>query len=113
RPQIIVANKMDLPDSEENLEVFKEKLEEDFPIYPISAVTRQGVQEVLFEIADKLETTPEFPLDEEKEEETRVMYRHEKGAPEFFVTRDSDGTFVVNGPRIEKLFKMTDFNRED
>ncbi len=113
RPQIIVANKMDLPDSEENLEIFKEKLEEDFPIYPISAVTRQGVQEVLFEIADKLETTPEFPLDEEKEEETRVMYRHEKGAPEFFVTRDSDGTFVVNGPRIEKLFKMTDFNRED
>ncbi|QHA92748.1 GTPase ObgE [Bacillus sp. N1-1] len=113
RPQIIVANKMDLPDSEENLEIFKGKLEEDFPIYPISAVTRQGVQEVLFEIADKLETTPEFPLDEEKEEETRVMYRHEKGAPEFFVTRDSDGTFVVNGPRIEKLFKMTDFNRED
>ncbi|MGB7999406.1 MAG: GTPase ObgE [Anaerobacillus sp.] len=113
RPQIIVANKMDLPDSEENLDIFKEKLEEDFPIYPISAVTRQGVQEVLFEIADKLETTPEFPLDEEKEEETRVMYRHEKGAPEFFVTRDSDGTFVVNGPRIEKLFKMTDFNRED
>ena len=113
RPQIIVANKMDLPDSEENLEIFKEKLEEDFPIYPISAVTRQGIQEVLFEIADKLETTPEFPLDEEKEEETRVMYRHEKGAPEFFVTRDSDGTFVVNGPRIEKLFKMTDFNRED
>ena len=113
RPQIIVANKMDLPDSEENLEIFKEKLQEEFPIYPISAVTRQGVQEVLFEIADKLETTPEFPLDEEKEEETRVMYRHEKGAPEFFVTRDSDGTFVVNGPRIEKLFKMTDFNRED
>ncbi|MBN8208453.1 GTPase ObgE [Bacillus sp. NTK071] len=113
RPQIIVANKMDLPDSEENLEIFREKLEDDFPIYPISAVTRQGVQEVLFEIADKLETTPEFPLDEDKEEETRVMYRHEKGAPEFFVTRDSDGTFVVNGPRIEKLFKMTDFNRED
>ncbi|WP_347549428.1 GTPase ObgE [Pseudalkalibacillus hwajinpoensis] len=113
RPQIIVANKMDLPDSEANLEIFKEQLEDDFPIYPISAVTRQGVQEVLFEIADKLETTPEFPLDEDKEEETRVMYRHEKGAPEFFVTRDSDGTFVVNGPRIEKLFKMTDFNRED
>ncbi|WP_394174521.1 GTPase ObgE [Guptibacillus hwajinpoensis] len=113
RPQIIVANKMDLPDSAENLELFKEKLEEDYPIYPISAVTRQGIQEVLFEIADKLETTPEFPLDEDKEEETRVMYRHEKGAPEFFVTRDSDGTFVVNGPRIEKLFKMTDFNRED
>ncbi|WP_377888324.1 GTPase ObgE [Alkalihalobacillus sp. R86527] len=113
RPQIIVANKMDLPDSEENLKIFKEKLQEDYPIYPISAVTRQGIQEVLFEIADKLETTPEFPLDEEKEEESRVVYRHEKEAPEFYVTREDDGTFVVNGPRIERLFKMTDFDRED
>ncbi|MCA0986203.1 GTPase ObgE [Guptibacillus algicola] len=113
RPQIIVANKMDLPDSEENLKIFKEKLQEDYPIYPISAVTRQGIQEVLFEIADKLETTPEFPLDEEKEEESRVVYRHEKEAPDFYVTRDDDGTFIVNGPRIERLFKMTDFDRED
>lgn len=113
RPQIIVANKMDLPGAEENLEIFKEKLQEDYPIYPISAVTRQGIQEVLFEIADKLETTPEFPLDEEKEEESRVVYRHEKEAPDFYITRDSDGTFIVNGPRIERLFKMTDFNRED
>ncbi|WP_270179441.1 GTPase ObgE [Alkalihalobacillus sp. CinArs1] len=113
RPQIIVANKMDLPDSEENLKIFKEKLQEDYPIYPISAVTRQGLQELLFEIADKLETTPEFPLDEEKEEESRVVYRHEKEAPDFYITRDDDGTFIVNGPRIERLFKMTDFDRED
>ena len=62
RPQIIVANKMDMPDAEENLAEFKEKLQEDYPIFPISAVTRKGLRELLFAIADKMEETPEFPL---------------------------------------------------
>lgn len=38
RPQIIVASKMDMPDSADNLAAFKEKLEEDYPVFPISAV---------------------------------------------------------------------------
>jgi GTPase len=114
RPQIIVANKMDMPGAEENLEQFKGKLQEEYPIFPISAVTRQGLRELLFEIADVLEKTPEFPLDAVEEEvETRVVYRHQKEEIGFNVTRDPDGTFVVSGPKIEKLFKMTDFNHEE
>ena len=61
-PQIIVANKMDMPGAEENLAQFKNKLTEDYPIFPISAVTRKGLRELLFAIADKIEQTPEFPL---------------------------------------------------
>ncbi|MBO0518284.1 GTPase ObgE, partial [Streptomyces beijiangensis] len=49
RPQIIVANKMDMPDAEENLKAFKEKLTDDYPVFPISAVTRQGLRDLLFE----------------------------------------------------------------
>lgn len=45
RPQIIVASKMDMPDSADNLAAFKEKLEEDYPVFPISAVTREGIRE--------------------------------------------------------------------
>jgi GTPase len=114
RPQIIVANKMDMPDAAENLELFKEKLQENYPIFPISAVTRQGLRELLFEIADVLEKTPEFPLDAVEEEvETRVVYRHQKEEVGFTVTRDPDGAFIVSGPKIEKLFKMTDFTRDE
>ncbi|MDT9025354.1 MULTISPECIES: GTPase ObgE [Rossellomorea] len=114
RPQIIVANKMDMPDSEENLKIFKEKLQEDFPVFPISAVTRQGLSELLYAVADKVETTSEFPIHEEEETGIhRVLYKHEEEEREFEITRDPDGTFVVSGAKIERLFKMTDFSRED
>jgi GTPase len=115
RPQIIVANKMDMPEAEENLDVFKEKLQDDYPVFPISAFTQQGLKELLFAVADKLETTEEFPITEEVEETGihRVVYRHEEDQRDFVITRDPDGTFVVSGAKIERLFKMTDFSRED
>ncbi|WP_223591172.1 GTPase ObgE [Neobacillus bataviensis] len=115
RPQIIVANKMDMPGAEENLETFKEKLEEDYPIFPISAITRKGLRELLFAVADKIEETPEFPLEHEEEDTGvhRVLYKHEKDPDAFHISRESDGTFVVSGEKIEKLFKMTNFSTEE
>ncbi|CAH2716247.1 GTPase Obg [Neobacillus rhizosphaerae] len=115
RPQIIVANKMDMPDAEENLQKFKEQLNEDYPIFPISAVTRKGLRELLYAVADKIEETPEFPLEHEEEETGihRVLYKHEADPEAFTITREPDGSFVVSGEKVEKLFKMTDFSREE
>jgi GTPase len=115
RPQVIVANKMDMPEAEENLKKFKEKLEEDYPVFPISAVTRKGLRDLLFSIADKIEQTPEFPLDHEEEDTGvhRVLYKHEADPEAFYITRDPDGSFVVSGEKIEKLFKMTNFQTEE
>lgn len=115
RPQLIVANKMDMPESAENLEKFKEKLQGDHKIFPISAITREGVRDLLFEIANTVEQTPEFPLYEEEEDTSshRVMYKFEEEEAPFAISRDIDGAFVLTGTKIEKLFKMTDFSREE
>ncbi|MFJ7727090.1 GTPase ObgE [Neobacillus sp. NPDC097160] len=115
RPQIIVANKMDMPDAEENLEKFVEQLEEDYPIFPISAVSRKGLRELLFAVADKIEETPEFPLEHEEEDTGihRVLYKHEADPENFTITREPDGSFVLSGEKLERLFKMTDFSREE
>jgi GTPase len=115
RPQIIVANKMDMPDAEENLVEFKHKLEEDYPIFPISALTRQGLRELLFAIADKLEDTPEFPLQTEQEEQDvhHVLYKHEAKQKEFEISRDDAGNYILSGDAVEKMFKMTDFSRDE
>src|SRR3954454_6096948 len=115
RPQIIVANKMDMPEAEENLKKFKERLEEDYPIFPISALSRKGLRELLFAVADKIEQTPEFPLEHEEEETGvhRVLYKHEADPDAFTITRDPDGSFVLSGEKLERLFKMTDFSREE
>ncbi|WHY90666.1 GTPase ObgE [Neobacillus cucumis] len=115
RPQIIVANKIDMPDAEENLQKFKERLEDNYPIFAISALTRKGLRDLLFAIADKLEETPEFPLEHEEEQTGvhRVLYKHEKDPDHFKITREPDGSFVVSGEKVERLFKMTDFSREE
>ncbi|EGQ5598004.1 GTPase ObgE [Listeria monocytogenes] len=114
RPQIIVANKMDMPDAEENLNEFKTKIAEDIPVFPISAVTKTGLRELLLAIADKLETTPEFPLNEilEQEDEDTVLYKYIAEEPDFEISREPDGTFVLSGAKIERLFTMTNFERD-
>lgn len=114
RPQVIVANKMDMPDAEENLQAFREKVGEDVKVFPISAVSRQGLKELLFEVADLLEVTPEFLLHvEEEESDATVMYKHQNTSEDYEITRDDDGSFIISGYTIERLFKMTDFSRED
>lgn len=121
RPQIIVANKMDMPDSEKNLakfkaELAKEKTDEfadDLPIFPISAVTRKGIEPLLNATADLLETTPAFPLYEDEEVEEAVHYGFTSDEPEFVVDREPDATWVLSGAKLEKLFQMTNFDHEE
>lgn len=112
RPQLIVANKMDIPEAKDNLQLFKEQLDEEYEIIPISTITRDGIRDLLFKVADMLDQIPKnYKPIEEKEE--RVIYRYEKEEEAFRITRDPDGAFVLSGAKIEKLFKMTDFTRDE
>ncbi|MGX7195228.1 GTPase ObgE [Enterococcus olivae] len=121
RPQIIVANKMDMPDAEENLKKFKEDLAKEqtdefadpMPIFPISGVTRQGLDTLLSATADLLEITPEFPLYEEEIEEEVVQYGFVSDKPDFEINRDPDTTWVLSGEKLEKLFEMTNFEHDE
>ncbi|MFC0014949.1 MULTISPECIES: GTPase ObgE [Allobacillus] len=115
RTQLIVANKMDMPGAEEQLEQFKQHFESSQRIFPISALTKSGLNELLYAIADTLEQIPKntFETEEEDLQDERVIYRHEKDDESFRITRDPDGAYVLSGPQIERLFKMTDFNRDE
>lgn len=109
RPQIIAANKMDLPESQENLKKFKEQLDEDYVIVPISAYTHEGLRELIFKVADLLEVTPEFPLFEEETEEDIVLYKFDEQEP-FKIKMGDDGVYEIYGDQVERVFKMTDFD---
>ena len=106
---------MDLPDGEAGLELFNEQLDEPLEIIQISSITGEGIPELLYKIADKLEEV-EQQMNESNitidEREHRVVYRHEKSDEAFTISRADDGAYVVSGEAIERLFKMTDFNRE-
>ena len=120
RPQIIVANKMDLDDAEEQLEMFKEQLydgktEEEIErmlVIPISSATRMGINELLYKSADLLEKTAEFPLYDEEDMEQAVLYKFEPEEQQFFITKADDGILTVTGPAIDRIMHQTNFAQE-
>ncbi|REH88619.1 GTPase ObgE [Staphylococcus felis] len=114
RPQIIVANKMDMPESQEQLELFKAQLDSDVTVIPISSYTRENIDQLLYEIANTLESVKDidFSLDEDSVGVNRVLYKHTPSQDKFEITRDDDGAYVVSGNAIERMFKMTDFNSD-
>lgn len=115
RPQIVVATKMDLPNAQENLAHFKEALADEpavQEIVEISAVTHQGVQELMQKTAQLLDQTPAFDLYTPEEEVVNYDLTEEE-EPAFTISRDDDGTWVLSGARLEKLFKMTDLTHEE
>ena len=110
KPQIILANKMDLPDFEKNLEEFKKKVK-DIPIYPISAILLEGVDDALIHIADLVYSTENTPIYDEEQMESHVLYKFKK-ENSYNVYKEND-YYVISGEQIEKLLKMTKFNSDD
>ncbi len=117
RPQIVVATKMDLPDSAENLEKFKVELAKDdtLPqkpeVFAISSVTHSGLTQLISQTADLLDKTPQFPIKGLDDLETDYDVTTEVG-PDFEIEQDEDGTWILTGHRIEKLFQMTDLSHD-
>lgn len=108
RPQVVAANKMDLPQAEQRLKAFREKIG-DVPVFPISAATGQGVRELMYAVADVLDRQP-LPDPFEDQPEGPVFRLDEE--PEFTVERHGK-EFVVRGEKVEKLVKMTHLSEEE
>ena len=108
KPQIVIANKMDVEGAKENLKQFKEKC--DVEVFEISAELEEGLEPVLTRLADMLEKIEEEPLYEEDAFEGHVLYTFKKEEP--YTIRKEGNTFVVEGKQVEKLFRMTKFTDE-
>lgn len=116
RPQIIVATKMDLPGSEENLEKFKKELKEHddkiaIKVDAISSVTHQGLDQLIRDTGDLLSKTPQIPFVEEgqlqEDNDGDVLYTANEEEKPFEIHRDEDGVWMLTGKKIERLFQMT------
>lgn len=105
KPQIIIANKMDMEESKENLIKFKTLVK--LPIYEISAMNNTGLDTVLIELANMLDRLETNPIYDEAQFESHVLYKFKTEKP-FTVTKDGNA-WIVRGEQIEKLFKMTKF----
>ena len=108
KPEIIIANKMDMESSKENLKEFKKKVNKD--VYEISALTGEGIDEVLLKLADLVEKEENVKVYEEDEFESHVLYKFKEEKP-FEIVKEND-IYVVKGEKIEKLLRMTKFTDE-
>jgi len=110
KPQIIAANKMDLPEAQANFPRIKEYLaKQGLEVFPISAATGDGLPE-LMERAAKL--VAEYQEEPAVEEET-VVYTVQPETSGFTIKRDDDGAFIVESKEIERLVAMTNFDDEE
>ncbi len=108
KPQIVIANKMDLEGAKENLKRFKEKY--DISVFEVCAIKSEGLEDALVAIADELEKVEEKPIFESDNFESHVLYKFKKEQP-FTIVKDND-IYVIRGKEVEKLFKMTKFTDE-
>ena len=110
RSQIIVANKMDGDEAEENLKKFKEKLG-DQKVFPIIAPIHEGIDAVLYAVADALETAPDF-FNQEEEQES-VLYTYKEEEKPFTIHNKGNGVWEVTGKKVERLVQMASFTTDD
>ncbi len=109
KPQIIIANKMDMPTSKENLKKFKEKV--NVEVFEMSAMNGEGIDKIINKLADMLDNIKKEPLYDEQKFESHVLYKFKVEKP-FTITKDNR-TWVVRGDEVEKLLKMTKFSSDE
>ena len=109
KPEIIIANKMDIEVSHDNFSKFKKKIKN--PVYEISAINNQGLDRVIMELEKLVKNTKDEVLFSEDIQESHVLYKFKKEKP-FSIVKDGN-VFVIKGDEVERIFNMTNFNTEE
>lgn len=110
KPMIVLANKMDLPAAEDNLEKFK-KTYPEAKVIPISAMYQDGIDKALEELMNIIEATPKIEIYDDEDYASHVVYKYENVLP--FTIKKVNGMWRVEGSEITKLFKMTKFTEDE
>ena len=109
KPQIIIANKMDMPSSKENLKSFKQKVNKE--VYEMSAIKGEGIDKIILKLADMLDQIPKENLYKDEKFESHVIYKFKEEKP-YKITKDKD-TWVISGKEIEKLITMSRLDTDE
>jgi len=110
KPQLVVLNKIDLPDAQALAPQVREAITAaGYPFLTISAVTGEGVRSMIFEIARMLDAVPPQPMSAAEP----VVIRPPVEAESFTIKREGNNVWRVRGKDIERIAAMTYFEFED
>lgn len=107
KPQVVALNKMDMREAADGFKIIRDKLSTNgVAVFPISAMTREGLQPLLWKAYEILQSLPELPV-----EVDLPVYRPEETGREFTITRTGSG-WRVEGRAIERSAEMTYWEHE-
>ncbi len=108
RSQLVVANKMDLPEAQANYERLKEHVQaRGYEIAAVSAATGEGLRELMYKAYEMLRS---YVPEEDEEELTRV---DEIDPDSYEIVEGNDTDYEVRGKNIERLVAMTNFDNHE
>ncbi len=111
KPSLVIANKMDIDGSKDNLKLFKDKYP-DLEIYEISAINNQGLDKLMERLNELVKSLDEVKLyDTSDFSDSHVLYKFHDQNP--FKIERKDNIWVLSGEEIEKLFYMTRFTEDE
>ena len=114
RPQVIAANKIDVlnaMDGTDPIKELKDESEKDgIKVFPISAVTGQGLKELLYHVSSLLSNMDSTPVTFEKELDVDTLFDNPNEA--FYVEKSNDGIYLVYGPRVDRMLGYTNLESE-
>ncbi len=108
RPQIVVVNKIDMPDIEDKIAVLTSKIEHKLVL--ISAIKQENVKDLMFKTYEMLKAAPKI---EEVKDERVKLYTFEASGPEFEIEVIDDGYFELSGTKLKLIFERTNFEKEE
>jgi GTP-binding protein len=112
RPRIVALNKTDLPDGKVMAQMVTKTLQDKgYEVYPVSAASREGLQELLYAMAKLVQSSRAAAKQDER---TRIVIRptavDDSG---FQVFANGDGSFTVIGKRVERWVRQTNFGNSE
>ena len=111
KPQVIAANKIDALSDETALDRLKEEFEpKGIRVFPMSAVTGQGVKELLYYVNDMLSKIDSEPIVFEQEYFPEIELGSDNGLGHTVTVED--GVYVLEGPQIDKMLGYTNLESE-
>ncbi len=111
KPYVVVANKMDITSSIENLEKFRKEFKST-EVIPVSATSLMGIEELKLKFKDLINEVKEENLYNEEDFEDYVLYEFKSELP-FSIKKENDHEFTLSGNALETLLKKTKFNSDE
>ncbi|HCX65874.1 MAG TPA: GTPase CgtA [Eubacteriaceae bacterium] len=112
RTQIVALNKTDAAGDDQKVDEVKKTLEKDgYEVHLISAVTKQGVNELMHGVKTLLDTIEDLPVAIETPEETRKVYTMKEKKK--FTARKEGNRYIVEGDELERLIASVNFDDYD